>query len=77
MEHTCENKGRIPRIKGVALVGKGFVVEGGDRETILIHAWHNSRKDKLDGSEAPVCNKGEFGGVGSLSNCQREAHRGR
>lgn len=74
MEHTNENKGRIPRIKGVALVGKGLVVEGGDRETILIHAWHNSSKDELDGNEAPICDKGEFGGVGSLSTCQREAH---
>lgn len=77
MKHTSENKGRIPRIKGVALVGKGLVVEGGYREAILIHAWHNSRKDELDGSEAPVCDKGEFGRVGALSKCQREAHRER
>lgn len=74
VEHTSENKGRIPRIKGVTLVGKSLVVEGGDRETILIHTRHDGRKNELDGSETPVGDKGEFGGVGALSNCQHEAH---
>lgn len=74
VEHTSENKGSIPRVKGITLVGKSLVVEGGDRETILIYTRHDSRENELDGSETPVRGKSEFGGVSALSNCQREAN---